>query len=328
MGAMRLIGNLALTALAILLAVSCFDEAQAACTLPNTLTNGQAADASQVMANFNALLACVNSGGATPGGSTNGVQYNAGGGSFGGVNPLTNGQLVVGSTGNPPQATTITAGPGITVTNGAGSITIGTAGGGTGSGLYSQVMSATPTSAGTGLTTWLNQGSASVTDAPVGVSISAPLSSGADVTGRYRTAPTPPYTITALISRTADSNSYNAAGIGWYDGSSKLHLISYVTKSGGSPYFEIEKWNSTTSFNGNDYASNSNGFSQPIWLQINDDGTNVHFLFSQDGYNFLQLFSVAKSSGFLGASGYSNVIFFANPQASQTFATLMSWAQN
>lgn len=38
--------------------------------------------------------------------------------------PLTNGQLIIGSTGLSPVAATLTAGPGITITNGAGSITI------------------------------------------------------------------------------------------------------------------------------------------------------------------------------------------------------------
>jgi len=40
------------------------------------------------------------------------------------LGPLTNGQLAIGSTGNPPSAATLTAGAGITITNGAGSITI------------------------------------------------------------------------------------------------------------------------------------------------------------------------------------------------------------
>lgn len=42
---------------------------------------------------------------------------------------LTNGQLVIGSTGTTPVATTITAGTGVTITNGPGSITIALAGG-------------------------------------------------------------------------------------------------------------------------------------------------------------------------------------------------------
>ena len=40
------------------------------------------------------------------------------------VGPLTNGQLIVGSTGATPVAATLTAGSGITITNGAGTITI------------------------------------------------------------------------------------------------------------------------------------------------------------------------------------------------------------
>jgi hypothetical protein len=34
--------------------------AEAACTVPNQLTNGQVADATLVMANFNSLLSCLN----------------------------------------------------------------------------------------------------------------------------------------------------------------------------------------------------------------------------------------------------------------------------
>lgn len=44
--------------------------------------------------------------------------------------PLTNGQLAIGSTGSDPSAATLTAGTGVTISNGAGSITINAAGGG------------------------------------------------------------------------------------------------------------------------------------------------------------------------------------------------------
>jgi len=43
---------------------------------------------------------------------------------------LTNGQLLIGSTGNDPAVATLTAGTNITITNGAGSITIDAVGGG------------------------------------------------------------------------------------------------------------------------------------------------------------------------------------------------------
>lgn len=43
---------------------------------------------------------------------------------------LTNGQLAIGNTGNDPSASTLTAGTGISITNGAGSITINSTGSG------------------------------------------------------------------------------------------------------------------------------------------------------------------------------------------------------
>jgi hypothetical protein len=243
--------------IALGLVTACCERAMAQCTLPYQLTNGQAADATQVMANYNALVACLSN--AAPAGANNALQYNAGSGAFGAVGPLTNGQLVIGSTGVAPQAQTLTPGAGIVITNGPGSITISTASG-TGNGLYGPVMSGIPTAASTGLVNWLNQGSATSTNSAVGLSINFPAN--ASPGGLFVAAPSAPYTITALIAATRNSTGYNGVGIGWYDGSAKLHLISYVTQNGNAPYFEVEKWNSVSSFNGNDLTSASNAFSQ------------------------------------------------------------------
>lgn len=54
----------------------------------------------------------------------NGALFAGTGGLVSSTGALTNGQILIGSTGNPPAAGTITGGTGITVTNGAGSITI------------------------------------------------------------------------------------------------------------------------------------------------------------------------------------------------------------
>jgi hypothetical protein len=298
---------------------------EAACPpLPYTIANGQLGDARQVMANFDATKDCVDRAG--PGGSPFALQFNNGDGTLGGAPPLANGQVYVGSASGNLQAIALTPGPGIFIAKGAGSIAINQSAGI--KGLYGDLMSATPTSASTGLSTWLNQGSATVADSLVGASMDVPSSASTDnITGRYKAAPSTPYTITVLVAATMTSSLSNAVGLGWYDGTAKLHLISYGPDNGARPFLRITKWNSTSSFSAADFTSATNGFSQPIWLRIADDGTNVSFAFSQDGVNFLPLFSVAKSSGFLGASGYSNIIFYANPLGSRTLATLMSWQQ-
>ena len=301
-----------------------FNGAEAKCPLPHLMINGQMPDATQMMANFNALVACLNTGGAA-----NAIQYNAGAGSLAGVGPLSDGQLVIGSTGGAPQAQTLTAGGGVSITNGAGSIAVAKTSPTAGSGLYRQVMSPTPTSASTGLAAWLNQGTSVVTDSATGVNLTAPPSATTNLSGRYVTAPTAPYAITVLLGATRNSSNGSMAGIGWYDGTAKLQVLSYETNASSSPLLAVRQFASPTTAPGVNAASFANWFSEPIWLRVRDNGTNVSFAFSQDGVNFLDLYSVAKSSGYLGATGYSNLIFFINPGTGVNgLATLLSWTQS
>ena len=162
--------------------------ARAQCALPYQLTNTTLSDATQLMGDFAAVANCISA--RNP---TNSIQYNAGSGTLAGVGPLINGQLVIGATGIAPQAQTLTAGSGIAITNGSGSISIAGTSAVGGTGMYRQIMSATPTSAGTGLITWLNQGSATVSDSAVGICIDAPTSgTSLSLVGRYMAAPTAP----------------------------------------------------------------------------------------------------------------------------------------
>jgi hypothetical protein len=193
------------------------------------------------------------------------------------------------------------------------------AGGGSGSGLFSQVMSATPSTASTGLNTWLNQGSATETDGATGMFIQGVASQDWQLV--KKTAPGTPYTITALVLMNCPKTSNIGAGIGFTDGT-KLHIAQLQTGSN----VIVSKWNTTTSFNGNDFASADLWYEGQVWLRINDDGTNVKFSWSHDGANFRQVFSVAKASGFLGGSGYTNVFFGANSNTAAAAATLASWA--
>lgn len=312
---MRTLRTMFVVALAIGLGVT---AAQAQCALPYTLTNGQPPDATKVMANFNALVSCFN-----VGGSTNSIQYNNGSSALAGAGPLTNGQVLIGSTGNPPQPATLSAGTGIAIDNSSpGKITVSAPS--SAPAMYRQVMSPLPTAASTGLTTWLNQGTATFTETPVGITISSVPTN--TIVGRYVGAPlTTPYTLRALVAATWNTTSN--VGIGFYDGTSKLQIIS--CPPGGAT---VVHWSSPTAFAGVDVGGVPGYLSQPIWLQLQDDGTNVSFAFSQDGANFLTLYSVAKSAGYLGSTGYRNLLFFVNPSNTggsyTTIGTIMSWSIN
>lgn len=193
-----------------------------------------------------------------------------------------------------------------------------------------------PTGANTGLTNWINQGTGSVTDTAAGIFITAPGGATDSCRIRYRVAPIAPYTITALVALECTQQNYQGIALGWSDGtttSSKLHAISYEYASGFGD--SVAKWTNCTTFSAADsaHAVTGNFCSGPgqRWLQIRDDGTSVYFNTSADGINFRQIFTVTKASGWLGSSGYSNVIVYVNrinnTGSTTAYGTIMSWSQ-
>lgn len=207
--------------------------------------------------------------------------------------------------------------------------------GGSGSGLFSQVMSAsTPTDSGTGLTTWLNQNAATKNNGATGLVLSSPNSGSVQLNGLVKAAPATPYTVTALLAKTMVTTSASihvGGGMGWYDGSNKLHVANIQTDGaavgspGGNSYFDIEEWNSATSYNSSPITTAPGPFDL-VWLQLKDDGTNFFFNMSKDGVTFQTILTGAKSGGFLGASGYSNICFFVYANGAQSAITLLSYA--
>lgn len=201
-------------------------------------------------------------------------------------------------------------------------------GGAAGNGLWAQVRSATPTSTLLGMTNWLNQGGATVNDRSTGVSISAPSNSGTSLRVRYGTAPGTPYTKYAFLSLTGAAN-YIATGIGWYDGSAKLHVLTLQTDSTSAGRIAMIRWTDTATFSAYETGFPQSWVSQFIWMSIADDGTNISVgvSFSGDNSDYVTLFTVAKSSGFLGSSGYTNLCFYVDVERTGTNAigTIQSW---
>jgi len=260
--------------------------------LPHTMTNGQVADATQLMANLEALRACVNS---LVAGSTNSVQVNAGSGDLTGVGPLTNGQLVVGSTGNAPQAAAITAGPGISVTNAPGSITIA----GTGAGdIYREFGAFAPPIASS-FTYIDNAGSvtpsvADITNIGLVYSVNVTNSTNA-FAGAYRNAPAlSAWTWTVRAKYSTPNGSWPEFGLWIKDTSGKM--VGLVSESGG---FIIKRLNSNTSHNSNPFYSDY--VDAPNWFRVQYDGTNLNFYFSWDSQNWLYVWQEPKS-GFLNGT--------------------------
>jgi hypothetical protein len=203
-------------------------------------------------------------------------------------------------------------------------------------GLYSQIRSETPTAVNTGLSTWGNQDSAVVNDGETGICITGAVNAN-DISIRHTngTVPSTPYTITALIA-TESTDVVNAFGavFGWYDGT-KIEVIALYNRAGGAagsePQINVLDYATLTSAAGaaNVRFAGSTRLTR-AWFSITDDGTNVTFKYLPEGNaaNAETLYTVAKASGYLGASGYSSICFGVARRGAGSIVTLPSWKQS
>lgn len=277
--------------------------ARAACTVPNQLTNGQTADASQVMANFNSVLGCVNAL-PTPGGSTNSLQYNGGSGTLGGIAPLTNGQIAIGSTGGPPQAAQLTAGAGIAISNGPGTITISGA-----TTPYAAPLLANFTAGNTPTGT-------TAADTSTGLAMTYPSSLASwnpivywDNTP-YSGSGTETITVGLDLMMIGTNNYTGFAGFAIGDGTGKFITFSFCN-SGGGYQANVNYASSYTSYVSNPFYVPLASYGR--FLRVIDDGTNFNFYVGADINSMIKVWSVAKNA-YIGTPTQIGLVMQGNSQ--------------
>ena len=211
---------------------------------------------------------------------------------------MTNGQLAIGSTGGAPQATTLTAGGGIAITNGPGSVTISTA-----SSPYTppKLANFTAGNAPSGTT---------AADTSTGLAMTYPSSITAWNAEVYwdSTAYSGDETITVGVNSSllGGGNFYGEVGIAVGDGSGKLVIFTLASSSG--PYWTISYLNSYSSYN-----TDTSGalLAVPNFLKFQDDGTNFNIFVGNDLNSLIKVGSVARGA-FIGAPTQIGLIVQGN----------------
>jgi hypothetical protein len=181
-------------------------------------------------------------------------------------------------------------------------------------------------------------GSATLTDVANGVSIfdSSTVTSHV-VRGFTISSPSTPYTIDANLSSIAlvvPAGGNFFWGIGWTDATKIEAVCAEFTYNSQQSIMQTATYATNTS--SPSQATNSNFFATynpaDVWLRIADDGTNISTSLSADGTTWFKNYTVAKSSGFLGSSGYSNVGVFIDSgplgNGGNCVTTLRSWYQH
>lgn len=316
---MRFESSLALgIALPILLMAT--TSAGAACVVPNTLSNGQTADATQLMADFNAVAECADA--SLPAGSIGSVQYKTPADTLGGLS-LGDGQIPLGSAASSPQGKTLTAGPGIAITNAPGSITITATSSGSPNGVdwLNEAAIVRPTASSFSLLT--------STTAPAGAGMvvtsrgmALRTSSSASGTALMSETPAPdgPWraTMLAVYSGPLSSSSLPAIAVrdsvnrravefGIGGASSTTYTLAYSRTIGGLGLDSVLGQNTTTSDIGLPPPS------QPLWTRLTYDGTNLSFAFSRDGEVFSTAFTVAANESLSNLDRVGPATLFQQP---------------
>jgi len=146
--------------------------------------------------------------------------------------------------------------------------------------------------------TWVNQGTATITDNKGAIWFYAPYTSSTNVRMRVKDYPAPPFTVEAAFIPTVFPNNASAAGgIGIRDSSSgKLQLY------GVTGYMDLGGYrvdSPIASFNGMTNWPSSGSFHLPesdlFWIKYEDDNTNRKISYSLDGYTWTQIVSVPRT---------------------------------
>lgn len=158
--------------------------------------------------------------------------------------------------------------------------------------------------------TWDNQGSATLTQQGDALYLAAPwgTESGTFVNRiLYRTAPSTPYVITALLLAAYDifaegQNIFPSFFLA-HRQSSDSKFIAYnfeMNVSTVTTNQAVRHWNSATSYNSDARSRNAgphrSHFFVPVWMRIRDDGTNRYWDCSADGHNWIEQYRVSRTT--------------------------------
>lgn len=169
---------------------------------------------------------------------------------------------------------------------------------------------------------WVNQGTASVTDAN-GISyLSAPTST-TNVRLRQKTQPATPFTITAAVIVNQSTANNSECGLMLRE-SATDKMVGLCLRDGIST--SVQRYTNVTTI-GVTVFSRTDGRLGRLWLRMTHDGTNIVSSFSLDGVNFYQVDTHAKTASFTTDSNQVGY-FVCNRSSTVTIAlSVFSWIE-
>jgi hypothetical protein len=176
--------------------------------------------------------------------------------------------------------------------------------------------------------TWVNQGGATITQTNGTLFMTAPATGTDNLRLYLLSLPSTPFTrsipLFAIFHR---NSSPSAGGLAFYEsGTGKVVTLELVSSGSYTPYgFEVDTWNSPTSYNSTLASASIVTIGGPQWLRVSDDGANLAAYLSSDGINWRSVWSAAITSVFTTAPDHVGIVMGIYNSGYTDFMTVPSW---
>ncbi len=153
--------------------------------------------------------------------------------------------------------------------------------------------------------TWLNQGSATISDHGGNMRLYTPGSASLNIRGMYMAAPSTPYGVKMCFSRaavTGDNSANDNQSFGMFFREAATGKIRWfvVRRNTGKELLSIEAFNDETTF-ASSQISQRHHVAWPTWMRLRDNGSNTLFDFSEDGVDWIEAETMGRTLHFTTA---------------------------
>ena len=172
-----------------------------------------------------------------------------------------------------------------------------------------------------------NTASDAIADQGRHITITKDDSASNDLTAIVRTAPSTPYTVTMAATGLpiADASSNGPVLGACFRENATGELMVIRLFPGAANDITVTTFTNPTTFGTTKQTYELASHTFPFWFRLEDDGVDIKFHISQDGVNFVELFSEARGTSFTSTPDEVGFFFDNVNGVDDNYASLLSW---
>jgi hypothetical protein len=171
---------------------------------------------------------------------------------------------------------------------------------------------------------WVNQGTSTITTTRGALHLKTVAGENSGQHMRVKTAPATPYTVTALLLGCCVGGTNPGYGLVHRQSSDGKIRIFALFNATNERTLAIDNWTNETTFSARPADADEFHGDGPVWFRMADNGTNCIYSISANGQDWIQVYSVGRTT-FLTPD---QIGFACRPHASyDAHCTVISWVE-